>query len=1103
MIKRVLLFLICALTVADVYGQSTYSGISGTVRCGGEPLEAVNIQLTSVSQGSVRGVISNRYGVYSLSGLRPGVYDVAFSSIGYATVHRNGIRLSLGEEYILDVEMSPADNVLSDIDVVAEYSRFNDTRTGQTYSFRSERIGLLPSVNRTLTDYSRLSIYGGEGNSMAGRDGRMTTLNIDGAGMNNSFGLSSDLPGGGCPISLDAVDEVQIVLAPYDVRQSGFVGGGMNVVTKSGSNTMRASAYTYQRNERFRGNNVYGSNLGTRPDESKSVYGLSVSGPLVKDRLFFFVNGELERRPEPITLWKMSADGISDASAMVSRVTPSDMERFSRALKKYGYDAGTADLTDGGTVNEKILARLDWTISDRHNLMVRYNYSGNDQWNEPNGTSTVGLNAPSPRISKNSYVFRKNCYTVRDIAWSAVAELNSLFGKFSNRLLATVSMAGNVRDSESDVFPHIDIWKDGDSFMSAGYELFSLNTGNRTYSYVVSDHLRRVIAHTSVTAGLEYELKRASTSYMQYGSGYYKYASIEDFENGAAPMAFGYTYGFDGVDNPASACSIGNGDAFVQGETDFGNGLVLSYGIRADITSYFEQLKTNRSYLGLDWTRHYFADGENIPEGWKSPVIDTGRWPDTSIRFSPRAGFNWNVSGNGKLVLRGGVGLFSGSMPLVLLTNLPNYSNMLQNTVVVSNDSDGFLSGLSGNFLYSSRSIREYLESRGFNMQAQNDAPVVKGASLCGIAGDFKLPQVMKSSLCADWTLPLGFPAMLTLEGLYCKDVNALYARNVNILNERNFARFSGADTRINYRVLTDGSETSSPLVDGNVTGGAMILDNVSAGYSWSVAAVLDMEPVRNLKLQLSYIHQDTRSVSDMTGSSLYSAWKKVLSVNGPNEAVLKKSAYVLPDRVNAMLTYVMEHRKGFSTSLGIYYEGCSSGRYSYVYSNDMNGDGVANDLIYIPESKTELLFADAGDFSAGEQQEAFWNFVNSDRYLKKHKGGYAEQNGALMPWVNRFDIRLAETFRTGSGKNVHEIQLSVDLMNAGNLLCDRWGVRYSPSACNDGRILSYTGCNENGTPVFKLIGNGSSELLKGSCEPLKSIDSCWYLQIGLRYTFN
>lgn len=1103
--KRISLFAFMLCLVISISAQNTSSGIRGKITENGQEVIGANVMVIHSASGTRYGASTNRSGFYSLSGLRPGEYEVIFSYIGFKTETFSGIKVSVGEQYSLDIELTEDAAMIKGIDVVAERTHFIGTKTGQTFSVKNSRMALLPSVDRNLLDYTRLSPYSGANNSMAGRDGRVTSLTIDGANLNNSFGLNSTLPGAGNPLSLDAVDEVQIVIAPYDVRQSNFTGGGINVITKSGTNFLKGTAYTYQRNENLRGNSVDGYDLGKRDTEAKSIYGFTLGGSVIKDKLFYFVSGEIENKPQPISQWKLSTNGVGDADAMISRVTKADMDRLSSALARYGYDAGGTDLTEGGTGNVKILGRVDWNISNKHKLMFRYNYTKNSEWYAPNNTTTVGSAASSNRISENGYAFRGNCYTIDDLAWSGVAELNSRVAEtVSNRLIFTASDVSNSRDSESKVFPHIDIWDgNGNVFMSAGYELFSWNTGNNVRTYNISDQIRWTLGSNIITAGLSYEYQKAATTYMMYGAGYYKFASIDDFIDEKAPIAFGLTYGYDGVDNPSSIASFGQTAVYAQSESRISDNLTLTYGFRFDLLGYYEKLRTNLAYKAIDWTRHFFADNQ-IPAGYVAPIIDSGKWPDAKIQISPRVGFNWNALDDGSIIVRGGAGIFTGRVPLVFFTNIPNAGNMLQNTVAIINDNDGDLSGLAGNFLTNVDDMKAYLGAKGYQTAA-NDIGSVKKATICGITDNFKLPQVLKTSVGVDFLLPVDFPATFTVEGIYNKDFNAVITRNYNILNDGNFKTFSGSDNRLNYRELIDDTNISQPVVNTDVTGGASVMANTDKGYSYSFCLSLNAEPIRNLILDLSYIHSDARSVTDMTGSSLFSTWKKVYSINSANEERLRRSGYVIPDRVIAALTYTKDHGESFSTSIGLFYTGQISGTYSYCYSNDMNGDGSTNDLIYIPSQKDEIVFEDK-DFSytatAAQQSDAFWAFVMKDKYLSSHKGEYAEAYAARLPWVNRFDLRIAEEIKIVTGGNINRLQLSVDVMNLGNLINNSWGAYKTAKACNNGMVLTYKRTDDQGRPVYNLYSNNDG-LLSKSSEILKNSTNCWYLQIGLRYFFN
>lgn len=1115
-LKRLLYILFLCLCISySAVAQNTTTGISGSVTdIYTHPVEAANVQIINTETGAGYGAITNRYGVYSVSGLRSGKYEVKISFIGYNTESFKNITLSAGQQYKLDVILKESGYMIQDVEITAVTSKFTETRTGQTYNVKSGRIEMLPSANRSLLDYIRLSPYSGSNNTMAGRDGRSTMLTIDGAVMNNSFGLSPALPGNGTPISIDAVDEAQIVIAPYDVRQSDFTGGGINVVTKSGTNNFKATLYSYYFNEQMRGNRIDGASLGNRNDEIKKTYGLTLGGPLVENRLFWFVNMEQVSRPGPITEWKLSDDGISDISSFTSRVTAQDMNRFSEALARFGYDAGSTDLTKGDQTNNKILARLDWNISDRHNLMLRYNWTGNTQWYTPNDRSTVGIKATSERISHNAYAFRNNCYTINDVAWSGVAELNSRLGNnISNNLLFTVSDVSNLRDSESAWFPHIDIWKDGDAFMSAGYELYSKGTGNYVRTYSASDYLRWTFGYSTITAGLSYQYQKGATNYRMFGTGYYRYASLDDFINMAAPVAFGMTYTYDGVADPASRTSFGQSAAFIQAETRLFDRLSVTYGLRADLMQYYEKLETNRLFLDLDWTRHYYAEGTE-PDGYESPRIDTGLWPDTHIQWSPRVGFNWDVTGEGKTVIRGGAGLFKGRIPLVFFTNVPNYSGTLQNSVIVTNDKHGVLSNLAGDgFRYTETSLREWLagltDSDGNKLypMTSGTGTVINNATVCGVDHNFRLPSVLKSSLAADISLPLSFPAAITIEGIWNKDINAVCTENLNIRHADSYARFSGSDNRIDYRHSADGeSSESSVLVDSRVSpaGGAVVMRNTNKGYSWSAGVTLSLEPVNGLNAEFSYIRMDSRSVSDMTGAALFSTWNNTPSVNGPNEEVEKVSAYAIPDKLTAAITYNFGGNR-LKTNIGVFYTGHSAGSYSYVYTNDMNGDGINNDLIWIPAAKDDILFTDKGGFTAAQQQDAFWNFVNQDPYLSAHKGEYAGANAARMPWLNRFDLHISEKFKLFEVRGkANWLQISADLMNVGNLINSKWGVSQTPSACNGGKILTFDKekSSDAGQPVYTLYSTADG-LVSKTFDRLKSTSNCWYLQLGIKYIFN
>lgn len=1088
---------------AEASAQNTTATISGSVKDQeGEPLQAASILVTSNETGAFYGTVTNRFGIFSVSGLKPGKYLVKISFLGYQEVAYDNVVVSLGKDYNFNAVLKEDNVNLPTITIRGESTHFNETRTGQVYNVNRESMALLPSVNRSMLDYTRLSPYSGIENTMAGRDGRVTTLTIDGAVMNNSFGLSADLPGAGTPISIDAVEEMQIAIAPYDVRQSNFTGGGINVITKSGTNTFKGTAYSYFHNEKLRGNKIDGVDLGDRVSSSHTTVGFTLGGPILKDKLFYFVNAEYVTTPGPITEYRLSQDGVGDDASKISRVTAADMDQFAAALKAYGYDAGGYDLTNGDQTNTKVLARLDWNINNNHNLMLRYNWTGNRQWNTPNAKSTVGAKAASDRISKNSYAFRNNCFSINDNAWSAVAELNSrLSGKMSNKFSASVSDVSNLRGSESAWFPHIDIRKDGDAFMSAGYEAFTNGTGNYVRTYNLSDHIRWTLSHSIITAGLSYQYQKGATNYRMYGTGYYRYNSLEDFINQAVPAAFGMTYTYDGIDDPASRTSFGQTAAFLQAESYITDKFTVTYGLRADHMQYYEPLQTNESFKALDWTNHFYAPGQ-APAGYQAPVIDNGKWPKANIQISPRIGFNWDVDDARTLTVHGGAGLFTGRIPLVFFATIPNSSGMLQGTVMSADPTNAMLQGLQNNFLYTEEALKNYLRQQGLSMTA-NPNPTLNNTSITGIAGDFKLPQVFKTSLAIDYEPDdLAFPLAVSVEGIYNKDINAVYVENYNQMSDDAAGRFAGVDNRVNYNTVTPVQSKVSK------SGGAMVISNTDKGYSWSLGGTLKAEPIYGLKTEFAYIHQVSMSVQDMKGSALTSAWSNDVNVNSPNELVLRPSAYVIPDKLSAMATYRLGYAKNkfMSTEIGLFYTGYTAGTYSYTYTNDMNGDGITNDLIWIPANKEDIQFVDNGTITAAAQQQAFWDFVNQDKYLSSHKGEYADANAARMPWLNRFDLHLAQNFNVGalrgSKRSNETLQLSLDIMNVGNLLNSSWGVMQTPSACNNAKVLEYKGTDTEGRPQFTMVKNNEG-LVSKTFDMDKSNSNCWYLQLGVKLIFD
>lgn len=1043
------LFLLAVLSflfVIPTQAQVTTASMSGTVMFQDEPVIGATVLAVHEPSGTNYGTITNVDGRFSLQGMRTGgPYKVTISYVGYQSAVYSGITLQLGENYNLNVKLKESSETLDEIVITAAKTKFNTEKTGATTNISSSQITSLPTINRSISDIARLSPYASD-MSFAGGDGRSTNFTVDGANFNNNFGLSDNLPGGGNPISMDAIEEVQVVIAPFDVRQTNFIGGGINAITKSGTNTFKGSAYTYFQNQNMRGNSIDGEDLGARAKESKTIYGATFGGPIIKNKLFFFANVEVEKQPQQVIKWRARTEGEQpDENNYISRTTLSDMQKVSDFLRdKYGYDTGSATNFPADEKNLKLLGRIDWNITNGHKLSVRYNYTKNTAWNAPNANSMDGGSGSrlynTSRVGYQSMSFANSMYSQDNKVSSVSADLNSRFSdKISNQLLFTYTDIEDMRGTNSSPFPFIDILAGKDAegnqimepYMSAGYELFTYNNGVKNKITSVIDNFTYFAGDHKITAGISFEHQLASNAYMRNGTGYYRYSSLDDFLNGAAPETFAWTYGYNGVSDPKAQVTFNQIGFYAQDEWNIRPNVKLTYGIRFDDLIFDNSdLQRNDAIYDLDF-------------GGKH--IDTGKWPKSRMQISPRVGFVWDVFKDNSLKVRGGTGIFTGRLPLVFFTNMPTNSNMVQNAVVfgtkyengIAVSHDSRLDQLAGGMI---TNVDDAIKKFGLPTTIENP---VAGSKISGVKDNFKMPQIWKTSLAVDYQLPTSFPLSVTGEFIYNKNINAVTLENINIKDPSNWEHFNGADNRLIY-------PSDYTYVSGK---NAVVLTNTSKGHGYTANVTVNAQPVEDLNMMLAYTHTESKEISGLPGSDPVSTWQGMLTIDGPNFATVQRSRYVVPDKVIAAINYNLPFRhKGLlrKTSLNLFYSGYSASGYSFAYTNDMNGDGINNDMMYIPKDDSEIKFKNEAD------RTAFWNFVDQDSYLKNHKGEYAEAYAARAPWVHRFDLRITEDFSFKAGKTEHHFQLSLDFMNIGNMINSKWGVMKNASSSNGCRILKY-----------------------------------------------
>ncbi len=1079
--------------------QVTTASMAGLItENNAEPIIGASIVATHEPSGTRYTAVSNVDGRYSIQGMRVGgPYTVRVSYVGMQPVAFENIMLQLGEIEELNVYLTPGSTELGELVVRGRASKFSAEKTGATTNISQAQILSTPTVNRSISDLARMSPYA-NGMSFAGGDGRSTNFTIDGANFNNNFGLSESLPGGGNPISMDAIEEMQVVVAPFDVRQTNFIGGGVNAITKSGTNDFKGTAYVYYTNQDLRGNRINGEDLGGRADESKTIYGFTLGGPIVKNKLFFFANYEHETTPFQVIKYRAREDGEA-VDGMVSRTLASDMQRVGDHLRnKYGYDPGSYSNFPGDASNNKFLGRLDWNINDFHKLSLRFNHTKNSTWNAPNGNSSdtgYRLNGTS-RVGPMSMAFANSMYSMDNKVTSWALDFNSRFtDNLSNQLLFTYTNIEDMRGSNSSPFPFIDIMAGFDDagnpilepYMSAGYELFTWNNGVKNKIYNVTDNVTWNIGNHRLMGGISFEHQYANNAYMRNGTGYYRYYSVEDFLNGAAPESFALTYGFNGEKEPNAQVTFNQLGIYLQDEWNISKKFKLTYGVRLDELMFDNSdLARNKAIYALNFGGQH---------------IDTGKWPANRMQVSPRVGFNWDVLGNKSLRVRGGTGIFTGRLPLVFFTNMPTNAGMVQNSVTykttyengVPVGADPNLAKLAGGMI---TNVDDMIQKFGMPTQL-SDENHVAGSKISGVADDFKMPQVWKSSLALDWQVPVKFPFTLTGEFMYTKNINAVTINNINIkpIDQWNGGKgaeyFAGADNRMIYA-------PDYTYVKGK---NAVLLDNTSKGYGYTFNLTANMQPVDMLNLMLAYTHTESKEVSGMPGNDPVSTWQGLITVDGPNFGTVQRSRYVIPDRLIGSATWTIPFEyKGLArnTNISLFYTGYSATGNSFCYTNDMNGDGIANDLIYIPTADET-----PGYFKSQDDAVAFEAFVNQDKYLNSHRGQYAEAYAARAPWIHQFDLRLMEEFEFKVGKTKHAIQLSFDIMNFGNLLNSSWGVqKIATQASNGCRVLKYEGRTADNKPQFSMQKNANGEYYSQTYDYSFNNSQCWQMQVGVKYIF-
>ncbi|MCX2584017.1 TonB-dependent receptor [Pedobacter sp. MR22-3] len=1116
--KKTLLLKIVVIVLAFVgfvsvsNAQVTTSSMTGTIRDAKGTLPGASVKATHTPTGSVYTVSTNGDGRFTIGGMRVGgPYSVEVSFVGYKPAKLTDIYLKLGEPYLLNLELVDNSSTLDEVKVTGQSTNsiLNSNRNGTSTVIGKQQIQSLPTITRSVNDLTRLTPQA-NGTSIGGGNYRSNNFTVDGANFNNQFGIGQNIPAGGSPISIDALEQISINVTPFDVRQTGFTGGSVTAVTRSGTNTFSGNAFYTMRTEDNQGKRIGDTyRIPTLQPLDEKNYGFSLGGPIVKDKLFFFVNYEKKHTIEAGTqrLAATPETPYSPSNPNVVQASRSFLNEVSSYLNnRYGYQTGPYEGYQNVSDNEKMFARLDWNINKNHRFSVRYNqvesqtpsFASTSVTNS-GVTGTLSYNNVRSGTTRNAGMpfYNSNYYQAANL-YSAVAELNSNFGsKITNVARVTYSHQNDPRNSDSSPFPLVDILDGtqtnanaGNVLTTFGYEPFTYGNLRDVKGYTYSDDLSLALGKHNITLGLQAEFSTTKNGFQRFGTGFYTFKSWDDFKNNRAPLQYSVTYPLTADGSQAyPSFKFAQYSAYLQDEFTVTDRLKLTAGLRIEQATYPDATEIQTHPLVAAQT---FANGKKV---------DTGVLPGNTLSYSPRFGFNWDVMGDRSLQVRGGTGIFTGRVPFVWIVSQSSDAGLLQYLQVYSgNNVPLFNPSIAPNLLTATKPA------------AGTSIP----GTISVMSPDLKFPQTWKSSLAIDAKLPWGIVG--TLEGIYGKDLRVAVAKNVNLEDPTNLAISGYGDTRPMFpnsvagRQVVDINSAGIPTTNGTSALNVTEMTNAKGGYNWQLTAQLTKQFNSGVSAMIAYTRSDQRNYGDGAGDQLGNLWSIPQTAGNPNEPTLSYSNNLTPDRIIASVSYRKEFLKNLATYVSVFYEGAQQGRFSYTYGADFNRDGVnGNDLMYIPRNASEIDFVAQNvtqsngtvrTFSAQEQSQIFENYIAQDKYLSEHRGEYAKRNGATLPWRNQFDLRLTQEVFKNFGNTKNSFQFTVDIFNVGNLLNRKWGNR---NFVNNTSVLvptNSTQVNNTTKPTFRLNTAGG-DVIRDTFGTTQTILSTYYMQFGIRYNFN
>ena len=1057
--KKIFALLLCLLALTTAIGQTTTSSIKGIVKSStNELLPGATILAIHTPTGGKYSAVSNEDGRFSILNMRiGGPYKITVSFVGFQNQEYEDIYLDLGKPFNIDVVLADASQALEEVKIVSKDKVFKSGKTGAETTIGRRELTALPTISRSADDFTRLEPTA-SGGSFGGRNDQYNNYSLNGAVFNNPFGLDAATPGGQTgaqPISLDAIEQIQVATAPYDVTLSGFTGASVNAVTKSGSNEFHGTAYAFYRNQDLTGSKIKGEKIFV-PTLEQTQAGFSLGAPIIKDKLFIFGNFEIDKRSDlGSNFVANNNDGVTGINE--SRVMESDLIAVSNALATLGYDTGAYQGFIHESNSNKGIIKVDWNINDNHKLAVIYNFLDASK-DKPAHPTALGFRGPNASILQ----FRNSGYQINNNLSSFLVELNSKFSeKVSNKLQAGYSHFNDYRVPFSVPAPVINIQDGaGSNYIIAGHEPFSINNTLDQKVFQITDNLTYTVGKHVFTFGTSfekfgfknsfnlagYDKFRGPTDPVQYYGTFRPYASVTDFlADASLPLASSslvqnlqyaqdvfatksqFEVGADGGWKLAEL-NVGQLAFYAQDDISINDDFKLSVGLRIDKPLYFNTADLIQKYIDTD--NGGAGRDNNIdyydPETGEAVKLISTDLPSDRILWSPRIGFNWDVKGDATSQLRGGSGIFTGRIPFVWLGNQ------------VSGADDSFFQIMDP---------------------------------------DYKWPQVWRTSLGFDHRFESNY--IVTLDLSYNKDINAVHVQNWGLKVPT--GTLAGVDNRAIYVAADHGANN------------AYVMTNSDKGSAFNATVKLQKTFENGLYASVAYNYLKSKDVNSIEAEITGDAFAFNPALGNVNNDVLSNSKYGDNHRFIGVASKKWKYGNDkWATTVSTFLEYAQGGRFNYTYGGDINGDGSSvNDLIYIPTTAEigQMTFSGAG------QAEAFDKYIAQDKYMKDRRGQYAERYGAISPWRGRCDLKLLQDYNfkvSSASEKKNTIQFSIDILNFGNLINSDWGVVQVPTS------VQPIGVTVAGSTPTYTFNNAPTQTFSYDA----SLTSRWQMQFGIRYIF-